>query len=229
MSAIATNTTVLILVILVASRRARIICRASNIAVWVRVDTATSRVLGRLDLQVPGTPVLDSIRRGLGFERELVGRGRVEELLVIGVRVEIRGGEVVDAGDAGRVACAGFGGVEFVHDGQGEVVPIHQTDVVKDLRVGAVHCEFCERGGWIAGLSAAFGAAFACQAVSDVVVSIGECAVCAAPDTALPVVGDLEGMILATFQLEPGGTTITVLLRDARPDCVGALIGNDDF
>lgn len=114
-------------------------------------------------------------------------------------------------------------------DGHGEVVAVDEGEVVEGLLLAAVEGEFGEGGGWCAGTLTGFKpSAVACRACDASTVAT-EGAVGSAPDTALPVRGDVFGLVLAARQLEAGVLRSCASLRvDGGPDGVTAPIGHDE-
>lgn len=93
---------VFLLVVFGARAVARVEGRAVHVAVWVGVG-AVAWFGGGGDLEVPRTPLGDGGGGFVVLEGEGVAGGRAEELLVVGVRVEVWGCEVADRSHAGRV------------------------------------------------------------------------------------------------------------------------------
>lgn len=116
------------LVVLGASREARVERRALHVAVWVRVDAVAGALRWR-DLQVPGTPLGD-LGVGGGVEGEGVGGVCSQEGLRVGVEVVARRTDVTGASYAGRVGLVGRDvvNIDFTiceeDDGHGQVVAV---------------------------------------------------------------------------------------------------------
>ncbi|RMZ08417.1 hypothetical protein D0860_04684 [Hortaea werneckii] len=96
------RTAVFLFVVFGAGAVAGVEGRAIHVPVWVGVG-AVARFGGRGELQVPGTPLGDGGGGFVVFEGEGVVGGCAEELLVVGVGIEVWGREVADRSHAGGV------------------------------------------------------------------------------------------------------------------------------